>query len=97
MHVQLHTAGCQSVADFHLVLQQSLHLPPYYGANLDALWDCLTGYVELPLTVQWVDYDQTADHLQEFAERLRALFQEAEFEREGFTLILEEADGPSED
>lgn len=25
----------------HLVLKDALNLPPYYGHNLDALWDCL--------------------------------------------------------
>lgn len=26
----------------HQALQQLLHLPPYYGCNADALYDCLT-------------------------------------------------------
>ncbi len=26
----------------HAYLQAALELPAYYGANLDALWDCLT-------------------------------------------------------
>ena len=26
----------------HAYLKKKLHLPEYYGNNLDALWDCLT-------------------------------------------------------
>jgi ribonuclease inhibitor len=26
----------------HAYLKRKLHLPEYYGNNLDALWDCLT-------------------------------------------------------
>ena len=28
--------------DIHEILKKSLDFPDYYGANLDALWDCLT-------------------------------------------------------
>ena len=28
-------------AALDLVLKEALNLPPYYGNNLDALWDCL--------------------------------------------------------
>ena len=28
----------------HRVLAEGLDFPPYYGANLDALWDCLSDW-----------------------------------------------------
>jgi len=90
MHVQLQTADCQSVAELHRALEQTLHLPSYYGGNLDALWDCLTGSIELPLTIEWVDYQQTQAHLGEYAQRVFELFQEAETVLEGFELIIGE-------
>lgn len=35
----------QSAGEIHRILSRELHFPSYYGANLDALWDCLS---ELP-------------------------------------------------
>ncbi|WP_414717252.1 barstar family protein [Tahibacter sp.] len=35
-------SNAHSIEDAHDVLAASLDLPPYYGRNLDALWDCLT-------------------------------------------------------
>ena len=32
----------ENYRDIHSILQQGLDFPDYYGANLDALWDCLT-------------------------------------------------------
>ena len=33
--------GCKYLADIHRVLKESFGFPEYYGANWDALWDCL--------------------------------------------------------
>lgn len=35
-------ACIDSRAAFHRVLADTLHFPQWYGANLDALYDCLT-------------------------------------------------------
>ena len=32
----------QTPSHIHRILAQELDFPPYYGANLDALWDCLS-------------------------------------------------------
>ncbi|MFD2117301.1 barstar family protein [Paenibacillus yanchengensis] len=34
-------------------LKQSLQFPEWYGENLDALYDMLTGWLPLPLTIVW--------------------------------------------
>lgn len=44
-------SGCRSYLNLHQILQRTLGFPEYYGNNCDALWDCLTGYIERPLTV----------------------------------------------
>ena len=39
------TIDCSTIrenADFHRVFSSQLHLPGFYGNNLDALYDCLT-------------------------------------------------------
>ena len=43
--------GCDTHDDLHHVLKDALDLPDYYGMNLDALWDCLTRYIEVPATI----------------------------------------------
>ncbi|MBD3917332.1 barstar family protein [Paenibacillus sp. PR3] len=48
----------QSEADrhenVHEWLKRELGLPDWYGYNLDALWDCVTGYLPLPLQIRWI-------------------------------------------
>ncbi|WP_456267155.1 MULTISPECIES: barstar family protein [unclassified Bacillus (in: firmicutes)] len=81
--VQLDGAACRSQEELHDQLKTVLHLPDYYGKNLDALWDCLTGGVILPVELTWVNFQMSQDALGDYAENLRQLFQEAEEELKG--------------
>ncbi|MDR3267332.1 MAG: barstar family protein [Tannerella sp.] len=38
-----------TIRDFYTQMAEQLELPDYFGQNLDALYDVLTGYLELPL------------------------------------------------
>ncbi|PCK22025.1 barnase inhibitor [Bacillus pumilus] len=88
--VQLDGAACRSQEELHNQLQTILHLPDHYGKNLDALWDCLTGELSLPLELTWVDFQTSKNDLGEYAESLQQLFQEAEEELKGqFRLNLQ--------
>lgn len=40
-NVVLDFTDCKYPADIHRVLKDSFGFPEYYGANWDALWDCL--------------------------------------------------------
>ncbi|MBU8859757.1 MULTISPECIES: barstar family protein [unclassified Micromonospora] len=42
-------------ADLHQLLARALDFGPYYGANLDALWDRLSKDVPRPVAVVWTD------------------------------------------
>ncbi|GIM95754.1 barstar family protein [Paractinoplanes toevensis] len=44
-----------SELELHRFLARELDLGPYYGKNLDALWDRLTTDVERPVYLVWVD------------------------------------------
>jgi ribonuclease inhibitor len=77
----------KSVDDFHREIRKILDLPDYYGNNLDALWDCLTGWIEMPLTLIWEDFENSKAILGVFADKALALFQEAEKEVQGFKII----------
>lgn len=72
----------------HQVLKDKLELDEHYGCNLDALWDCLTGAVSMPLTIQWMDFEKSKALLGDYADRVIELMREVEEEVEGFTLEL---------
>ncbi|MFD1888535.1 barstar family protein [Paenibacillus wenxiniae] len=78
-----------TIAQLHEQLKEKLELPDFYGANLDALWDCLTGMIELPLELHWHHYNVSKQRLGERAEHVKALLEEAEEEGIGFRVIVE--------
>lgn len=79
-----------STAELHELLKQKLELPDFYGANLDALWDCLTGQIELPLELTWTNYQISKVRLGNEAEKVYQLMFEAEEEGIGFQLKIED-------
>ncbi|WP_322903662.1 barstar family protein [Paenibacillus sp. SGZ-1009] len=76
--------------ELHEQLKEKLELPEFYGANLDALWDCITGMIELPLELHWLHYNVSEQRLGAQAQRVRALLEEAQNENIGFTFIVED-------
>ncbi|AEI43774.1 barstar family protein [Paenibacillus mucilaginosus] len=63
--------------ELHRELKEKLGLPEHYGNNLDALWDCLTGEVELPLEIDWKHYGAAVQALGPYGESTAELFEEA--------------------
>lgn len=49
--ITLDFSACANWFDVHKVLQKQLSFPYHYGMNLDALWDCLTGYMETSIMI----------------------------------------------
>lgn len=75
--------------DFYQQLKQKLSLPENFGDNLDALYDSLTGFIELPLHLEFVN--MSVNQLEDFETLLETL-EEADEEIEGFsfTYFLEQ-------
>lgn len=71
----------------HDLLARELGLPAHYGRNLDALWDCLTGEVPLPLEIVWTHVSAARRRLGERAERWLELFRDAAERIEGFRFV----------
>lgn len=44
-------SDCKYISEIHRIIKNSLELPVWYGENLDALWDCLTGVIETPIEI----------------------------------------------
>jgi len=61
--IELRLSEAETYDDVHDWLAAKLKLPATYGRNLDALWDCLTGYINLPVTLLWInDNESTEDY-----------------------------------
>jgi len=68
--------------DFYTQLKDKLELPEYFGDNLDALYDVITGDLEMPLHIEFVN--MSVEQLEIFEDLLTTL-EDAEDETEGFT------------
>lgn len=68
--------------DFYAQLKEKLTLPEFFGDNLDALYDFLTGFAELPLHLEFVN--MSVEQLEIFEDLLVTL-EDAEEEVEDFT------------
>ena len=70
-------AGCETRGALYEALRASMDWEPWYGENLDALWDVLTG--EEPKDAHWVLALPREDSpAYEYAARIRAVFGEAD-------------------
>ncbi|ADL45441.1 barstar family protein [Micromonospora aurantiaca (nom. illeg.)] len=68
-------------ADLHQFLARALDFGPYYGANLDALWDRLSRDVPRPVAVVWTDWQASEKSLgAERFERICGLLRAVEAE-----------------
>ncbi len=56
MDVQLDGTAILTEDDLHDALDRALDFGPYYGRNLDALWDSLNYNVEGPIRIIWHDH-----------------------------------------
>lgn len=81
--VILDFATLQDEAALHDALVKGLRLPPHYGRNLDALWDCLTRDVKGPVTIELRHADKADPRLQHYV----ALLREAAVRRDDLGVI----------
>lgn len=68
--------------DFYKTLKEKLPLPEYFGENLDALFDSISGDLPLPLHLELVNL--SVDQLEVFEDLLTTL-DDLEEEVEGFS------------
>lgn len=45
----------QDMNDFYTALSEAVELPEYFGENLDALYDFITGEAELPMNIHFIN------------------------------------------
>ena len=57
--------------DFYAQLKEKLPLPDYFGDNLDALFDVITGELKMPLHIEFVN--MSVEQLEIFEDLLTTL------------------------
>ncbi|MCD8181007.1 MAG: barstar family protein [Firmicutes bacterium] len=68
----------KTVYALHQELKDSLHLPEYYGMNMDALWDCISSAdIEIPATIYIEGIDSLPKDLKRSKNVLIELLNEA--------------------
>ena len=68
--------------DFYAQLKEKLTLPEHFGDNLDALFDVITGELEMPLHLEFVN--MSVEQLEIFEDLLTTV-EDAEDEVQDFT------------
>ena len=82
--------------DFFDQLKEKLKLPETFGDNLDALYDSITGAVELPLHLEFVN--MSVEQLENFEDLLTTLEDaDEELEDFSFSYYLEHYEDEDED
>lgn len=72
--------GCKNAQAMHEIIKESLGLPDFYGRNLDALWDSLTGIMYTPAFVIIKGILTLPNELQVYADKVVSTFIEAQEE-----------------
>lgn len=78
-----------TLEELHTLIAEKLNFPDYYGKNNDALYDCLTGDIELPLTVIWNNYYVTKEKLPDEIEDVYLVFQQVAKEESDFQVVVQ--------
>lgn len=70
---------CNYLGEIHQKIQTVLEFPDWYGQNLDALWDSITGIMYLPAEITIIFQPQTIQALQlsEEVDKIITVFKEA--------------------
>lgn len=64
--------------DIFSPISRALGFPDWFGGNLDALWDMLTGYIETPCRVILLSTGSVRKDEKSYLERIIEVFREAE-------------------
>ena len=73
---------CKYPLDLHNEIREKLELPEWYGNNLDALWDMLTGFIETPVSITVIFKPETksSENLKESVLKIIETFKQAAIE-----------------
>ncbi|QCP60802.1 barstar family protein [Pantoea sp. SO10] len=69
-----------SIEVFHEIISEKLKFGPYYGQNMNALWDRLSSDVERPVKVIWMNSNISKSHLGECFDKIINIFEETKLQ-----------------
>ncbi len=78
-----------TVNDFHTEIAALLRLPEWYGRNLDALWDLLTGHVDTNVKLIWKNHSVSKDRLGNEFDKIISVFLDLRKSEPDFEFILD--------
>ena len=82
---------CKYLGEIHEIIKKELELPEWYGANLDALWDSITGIMYVPASIKIIYKPETkaSQKLSDEVEQIISVFLEAQEEYGQIKVIIE--------
>lgn len=86
--IKLNGKMMTSIEETHEYLQEVLHLPDYYGKNLDALWDILS-YTSIPTEIIIINPTCMYKNLGQYGYDLAEVFNELDAEGGNIKVIFE--------
>lgn len=78
-----------SIDEFHIKIAKLLDFPEFYGKNLDALWDCLTGFIDPEFTLIWKNHTKSKKVLGDSFEKIIKLLKDLKEEESEFEFKLQ--------
>lgn len=77
-HIDFSDIDREAGEDIFSPISRALDFPDWFGGNLDALWDMLTGYIETPCRVVLLSTGSVRKDEKSYLERIIEVFREAE-------------------
>jgi len=82
--------GAKYCYDLHKTLMDSLEFPDFYGMNGYALWDCLTGMIETPISVTIKGFNFLPKDLEKEKNIIKETFLDAQKDNWGVYVTIED-------
>lgn len=76
---ELDFSNCSTLGEIYAVIKKELELPEWFGGNMSAFWDALTGIIEIPAVIIFHKEVRNKD-LSPFIEKLIEIAHRAEGE-----------------
>ncbi len=76
--VTIDFTGCKNIYEIHSRMNEKLDFPDFYGENLDALWDVLTGFIEWDQIIYLKGCTDVTEQLVPYMEKIIMIFRRAE-------------------
>ena len=76
---ELNFSNCSTLGEVYDVIKNELDLPEWFGGNMSAFWDALTGIIEVPAVIVFYKQVRNKD-LSPYIEKLIEIAHRAESE-----------------